>query len=202
MRRFANYRPRLVLAGLWFATTAAFCSGQIPERQDRSAAADPVRAYVLQYFASLPGYRPGDLISQSQVKPLLGGLPELGVELADPEALVARVPADGSFLVRALRTRQGREFMRYAAGAPNIYDRMDKMSRMRRGQKTVRELISRGRKGADVFDYLANDPDGEKAGKLMARRGQSSDFNKQTKKIYTVEELIEALKNPAPAKKP
>ncbi len=161
----------------------------------------PFRSHVLRYFAGLPNYQPGDLITQSQVKPLLAQLVNLGFPLTDPEALLARVSPDGSFLARELRTRQGRDFMRYLSGTPEAFARMERVARMKRGQQTVRDLVARGRKGADVFDYFAGTSDGKKAGKLMARRGQASGFNKQTEKLYTVDQLLAELNKMLPSSK-
>jgi hypothetical protein len=188
------------VAWVLLASAATVVAAEDAGGDGSSPDVDLVRTHVLRYFSGLPGYRPGDLISQSQVKPLLGQLTKLGLELPDPKALLARVPADGSFLARELRTRQGREFMRHLGGTPQAYDRMERVSQMKRGQQTVRELIARGRKGADVFDYFANQPDGKKAGKLMAQRGQSSNFNQQTGKIYTVDQLLAELKKLQPPK--
>jgi hypothetical protein len=163
------------------------------EEEETSPEFQPIRAMVLQHFSRMPLYREGDLISQGQVQPLLGNLARLGLDLPDPKAFIERVPAEGSFLVRQLRTRQGREFMLHLAGSPAAYERLERLAAMKRGKKTVAELIHRGEKGAGVIVYFAEEPDGKKMGRLMARRGQSPNFNESTGKIYTVEQLLGEL---------
>jgi len=164
------------------------------ENEETSAGFQPIRAMVLGHFSRLPLYREGDLISQGQVGPLLGDLARLGLELPDPKGFLERVPAEGSFLVRQLRTRQGREFMLHLSGSPAAYERLERLAAMKRGKKTVAELIRRGKKGAGVIVYFAEEPDGKKMGRLMARRGQSPNFNESTGKIYTVAQLLGELK--------
>jgi len=163
------------------------------EKQQTSPEFRPIRAMVLQHFSRLPLYREGDLISRGQVQPLLNGLARLGLELPDPKGFIERIPSEGSFLVRQLRTRQGREFMLHLAGSPAAYERLERLAAMKRGKKTVAELIRRGEKGAGVIVYFAEEPDGKKMGRLMARRGQSPNFNESTGKIYTVQQLLGEL---------
>lgn len=163
------------------------------EKEGTSPAFQPIRALVLRHFSRLPLYREGDLISRGQVQPLLDDLARLGLELPDPKGFIERIPAEGSFLVSQLRTRQGREFMLHLAGSPAAYERLERLAAMRRGRKTVAELIRRGEKGAGVIVYFAEDPDGKKMGRLMARREQSPNFNESTGKIYTVDQLLDEL---------
>jgi len=176
------------------------------EKEEPFPEFQPIRAMVLQHFSRMPLYREGDLISQGQVQPLLGGLARLGLELPDPKGFIERIPAEGSFLVQQLRTRPGREFMLHLSGSPAAYERLERLAAMKRGKKTVAELIRRGEKGAGVIVYFAEESDGKKMGRLMARRGQSPNFNESTGKIYTVDQLLGELEKlyrqtqqPAPA---
>jgi hypothetical protein len=153
----------------------------------------PIRAAVSQHFAQIPLQQMEDVISRGQVQPLLSELARLGLEVPDAKAFLERCPADDSFLVVQLRTRHGREFMRHLAGSPGAYEKLERVAAMKRGRRTVAEMIRRGEKGAEVFIYLAEEPDGRKAGRLMARRGQSPDFNQPTRKIYTVAQLLAEL---------
>jgi len=195
MPRLAAIAVLLAGAALTPASAAAPARAPGPDKRAGSPAFQPIRSFVLQYFSRLPDFRKGDLISQGQVRPLLEHLTGLGLAVPDPKDFLARVPAEDSFLVRQLRTRQGRKFMRHLSGVPGVYDRLERLAAMKRGRKTIVELIGRGKKGAAVIVYFADEQDGQKMGRLMARRGQSPDFNKSTGKIYTVDQLLDELEN-------
>jgi len=154
-----------------------------------------IKSAVLEYFASLPDYRPGDIITRSEVEPLFARLKKVGFVPADRRSILEKVPADSDFVVRQLRTTAGRKFMRRISPHPGVYDRLERLAGLRRGKETVAELIRRGPKGADVIVYFAADPDGIKAGKLMSKPTKGGrDYGKPTGRIYTVKMLLEALR--------
>ena len=150
---------------------------------------------VKAHFAALPGYRPGDVVSRSQVEPLFARLDKIGFVVAEREGILEKVPPDSDFLVRQLRTNAGQKFMRRISRHPGAFDRLERISQLHRGKQTVRELIGRGSKGADVIAYLASDPDGKKANRMMSKPSKGGrDFAKPTGRIYTAEMLLQKLR--------
>jgi len=165
-----------------------------PPRKPLPKWADVEKA-VSHHFAAVPGYRTGDIISRGQVAPLFGRLDTLGFSVADRQEILEKVPPDGDFLVRQLRTPAGLKFMRRIAPHADAYDRLERISSLHRGKQTVKELIGRGVKGADVIGYFASDPDGKKANRMMSKSTKGGrNFDKPTGRIYTQRTLLDELR--------
>ena len=152
-----------------------------------------VKQAIEQYFAAISDYQPGDIITRSQVQPLFAQLQRLGWTVSDRNEILGQVPGDSDFLVRQLRTRRGRTFMRQIGSNPDTYDRLERISRLPRGRLTVSELIQRPGKGSDVINYLADNPKGIQASKQMSRKVTGTKFDKPTGRIYTVKMLLDRL---------
>jgi hypothetical protein len=101
--------------------------------------------------------------------------------------------ADNSFLIRELSSPAGRKFMRKISRQPGVYARLDRLSTISNGQKTVRDLI-RQPGGDELLTYLASTKGGKNLGRSMAATHNGVDLNKPTGRIYTVNDLIAALK--------
>ncbi len=155
---------------------------------------DQVEKTVERYFAAKRDYRPGDILTRSDVEPLFGQLQRLGWTVADRKEILGQVPTDGEFLVRQLRSRRGREFMRQIGPHPDTYDRLQRLSRMPHGKRTVSRLIQQPGKGSDVIKYLAGNPDGIRASKQMSKKVTGKNFHKPTGRIYTEKMLLERLR--------
>jgi len=118
-----------------------------------------VKETTLRHFSMLADYRPGDIITRSEVEPLFPHLKRMGWAMADRKTILHRVPADNDFLVRQLRTRQGRTCMREITNYPNAFDQLDRLSRLPNGLRTVRDLIQT-EGGSKVIKYFTTTPDG------------------------------------------
>lgn len=150
-----------------------------------------VQAAVEQALAAQGGYRPGDLISQTQVRAAVDSLARLDWKLADAPKLIERAPADEEFLTTTLRSTKGRAFMQSIARYPNGYDRLDRLTRMPQGQETVRKLVE-GPGGYKLVEYLAKSSGGKELG-VMLGRTVGEDFNRPTGRIYTARQLLAEL---------
>jgi len=148
---------------------------------------------VLQHFAKLRGYRPGDIISAGDVKPVLKMLENTGFGAADRKEILADVPGDGDLLVKSLRTKAGRRFMREVAKYPGAYDRLDRLVRMPQGKATLQALIG-GPDGYKMVEYLTTTRGGANLGKQLSNTPKGGKFNSPTGRIYTVEMLLARLK--------
>ncbi len=147
---------------------------------------------VLDYFKGQPGYRPGDLITQKQVEPLLARLQKMGLPLPEKKEILDAVPVEGEFLVKALSTTAGRKFMRRIARFPDAYDRVDRLSHLPIGQQTVRDLI-RGPDGYKMIQYMTTAEGGIELGKQLSNTPDGKKFNAPTGRIYTAAILLERL---------
>ena len=154
---------------------------------------DKIEQIARDYFQSLPNRQPTDIVSKTQVKPLLAELERSGWKAADSSAILKRVPGDDDFLVKQFRTAAGQEFMRQIARYPDGYDRVDHLSRLPQGEAKVRELI-RGPGGYKMIEYMATAPGGKELGKMLSVDQGGRGFNSATGKLYTPAAVIEALK--------
>jgi hypothetical protein len=148
---------------------------------------------VEAYFASLPEYKAGDLISRSQIERALASLKDAGWDVPHEDEIVERGLADDSFLVARLSTPAGRKFMRRISGQPEAYARLDRLSSISRGQTLVSDLI-RQKGGDEMVRYLATTKGGRQLGQQLAATRQGVDINKPTGRIYTAADLIGELK--------
>jgi hypothetical protein len=151
-----------------------------------------VRELVLRHFALLPDHRPGDIIARSEVAPLFPQLERLGWTVIDRKLILRKVPADSDYLIRKLRTRRGRKFMRRIADYPNAYDRLDRLSWLPHGKQTVHDLIYKTG-GDEMIKYLTTASGGKELGKMLSNAPKGANFNKPTGRIYTVKMLLEQL---------
>jgi hypothetical protein len=147
---------------------------------------------VQSYFAALPGYQPGDLITQSQIAGALARVKDDGQVLASDEEFVRRGVPDNSFLAREFSTPAGRKFIRKAGTYAGGYQRLDRLSSIPRGEATIRQLASE-RGGDKLIEYLATTKGGKNLGSMMGGVRNGVDLNKPTGRIYTAEELLAAL---------
>ena len=163
-----------------------------------------IEATVTNYFAAMPGYQSGDIISRNQVEPLLKNLATLGWKVRDQQRLLAKVPADGSWLVTNLRTPKGVQFMRQIAAYPGGYDCVDRMTAIGDGRNTVSALIQ-GPGGQQLIQYLTTSRTGKNMAKELTLVPGGANFDKPTGMLYTASDLLGELARlyapPAPAPK-
>ena len=183
----------LVLVVIGSAATWALNVAAGADKGKSLPALAKVKNVVARHFDALPDYRPGDLISRGQLEPLFGRLERTGWNVADRKEILEATPADTDFLVRQLRTQPGRKFMRQVAAYPEAYDRLDRLSRLPHGKKTIKALI-RGPDGYKMIRYLTTTPGGRELGKQLSNAPKAAAFNKPTARIYTVELLLRRLK--------
>lgn len=156
-----------------------------------------VESAVAKRFESQRGYRDGDLISLSQVKPVFKDLRALGWKVADQDEILGDVLSDGHYLVRQLRSKDGQKFMRRISGQPLAYDQLDRLSEMPGGELMIQDFLRFP--NADLTFTKKDSPKLSSFARLTPkdkRQGVSKpkDFKKPTGRIYTVELLIDRLK--------
>lgn len=148
---------------------------------------------VGRQFQSQPNRLPRDIISRSDADETFELLRRMGWTVPRWKTISQRVPADTAFVVRQLRTSDGTKFMRRIAQYPFAYDRLDRLSGISGGRKLVADLV-RKKGGYEMIEYLCASRGGANLGHMMANAKNGSDLNRPTGKIYTVEQLLMALK--------
>jgi hypothetical protein len=172
------------------------------EKKERPAFAE-VDRQVRAHFLTIKGYQPGDLLTQSQVTPVVGVLANLGWKVPDQEQIMALVCEDKDPLVRHLGSPQGRKLMRSAGKDTAIYNRLHRLTMTEGGDAQLRDMMKLPN-GIEVAKTLTNDPRGKDIAKRLSRSPKAPDFNKPTGRIYTEDELLARLRTSynAEAKKP
>jgi hypothetical protein len=176
----------LIVAMLWTAFGVAAPQSGSPDFPTISRA-------VERWFEGQPDYQPGDLITRDQVATVLKKLDAAGVHVADATAIAQLALANDSFLVRELTTPAGRKFMRKLARDSGAFPRLDRLSEIPRGQKTISDLVHE-KDGDKMIEYLTTTKGGQKMGSMMGAVAGGVDLNKPTGRIYTVEDFEAALK--------
>ncbi len=148
---------------------------------------------VRRDFVALSYYKPGDVISKSEVDQALEHLRLLGWSVSDAKEVLAKIPGDKEFLIRQLRSEKGFKFMRSISKWPSAYDRLDRLTGLANGRQILIDLIN-DRGGHELVDYLINTDGGAAMGQMLSQTPGGGDFKKPTGKIYTVDQLIERLK--------
>ena len=164
-----------------------------PLRNNPAPDIGSVTRAVEAHFASIPDYQPGDLIKRSQIEQVLTKLNDAGAPVPGADKIAERSLADDSFLVTQLASGDGQRFMRRLARIPGAFAHLDRLSSISRGEQLVRDLIHD--KGGDkLIEYMATTRGGRKLGRMMAAVPDGSDLSKPTGRIYTVADLVAALK--------
>ncbi|MFW6114385.1 MAG: hypothetical protein ACOC7K_01450 [bacterium] len=168
-----------------------------PPRAAKRPSFSQVERVVKSALAEREGYRPKDLINRSDVERVLKALAESGWRPSDHEKLLDETLSEDNPLVQILGTKPGIKFMRKVKGYELIYDRMDRVCRVRDGKRML----------ADMSKL----PDGERYAKmerpagvpgfleLLPKRSSGKvrsieDYKKPTGRIYTEKQLLKRLK--------
>jgi hypothetical protein len=157
-----------------------------------------VQQLVADYFSRQVDYRPGDVITQSDVAAVLKNLAAAGWQPPDHQQILASTLSDDNAVASVLRTKRGRRFMRKVSGYESIYDRMDRLSRVSGGQRTI-DAIVRLPDGEKYAQPKKKTPNGvpdflDLLPKNMSGKVRSiKDYDKPTGRIYTEADLIGRL---------
>lgn len=188
-----NYKLLSIRSVLCLALLLAtsLCTSAAEKRKMPSF--DQVTMTVEEFFGRESNFKPGDIISRSQVQRLLDDLQRGGWKVPHGEELLDRIPDDSELLVRELRTRDGRKFARQIARYPQAYDRLDRLVRMPTGKSILHRLV-KGPDGYKLLMYMTTAPGGDELGRMLSNSASGRDFNKPTGRIYTSIGLIDALR--------
>jgi len=174
----------------------------LPQRDDvlgaepiPSASAQQVTTFTKQYFSTLPKYKSGNLITQTEVAGLLKEISKKGWGVApkDEAQLRKRILSDNDFLVKELnRTQQGHSFLHKIRNYPGGIDRLDKIAQMPKGKRDVHAIIYKIPDGDQWIKGMTTTQHGRRMGNSISR-WQHDNFNKNTGRLYTVDQLLPEL---------
>jgi hypothetical protein len=157
---------------------------------------------VGRHLASRAGHKPGCLISKSEVAPIISELRADGWSEAGLDRVCQAVLDDKHFLVRQLRSPQGQKFAAAVAKHKGAYDRLDRVSQAKGGQRAIANTIllpdGAGFWNPDSKPGFANTV--QMLPTRGGRRRSKAEFSEPTGKIYTGEQLIEQLAPLCPTK--
>jgi hypothetical protein len=198
IRALSDHRLKIALLLTALAAAPCVAAADGPDSSSNSAGKMPpfstVKSTVERSLATDRSYRTGDLLSQRQVAAVLGEIKKAGWDVEQDRKLLARVPADNEFIVRALRSSEGTAFMRKVSAMPDGYDRVDRLSRIPNGQQTLQKLIA-GPDGHRLIGYLTEARGGKEMGTMLGRTPQGVNFNEPTGRIYTAAQLLVELES-------
>lgn len=185
----------------WCRTTAVLCllictTPGIGQDRTPPPTTAQIRQTVDDYFARKKGYKPGDLIAQSDTEAVIAALRKKGWVVPKTQVIVRNTLSDSDSLVQIFRSDKGRRFMRAVAGYRLIFDRLDRVMRESGGPAMVRQLVrlpdgpryaawETPRAVPDLVDFLP------KTGSAKTR--VVKDYRKPTGRIYTQADLLTAI---------
>lgn len=151
---------------------------------------------VRRTLATKRGYQPGDLLSRGDVQNVLDQVGRVGWDVANRADLLKNTLEDGSFLVRQLQSAPGIRFSRAALTDPNVYDRLDRLSRFSGGENLIATITTMP--GGSKLMAKPPSPNFGDLTALLPKQAngltpRDKDFNKPTGKIYTEKQLLTAL---------
>jgi hypothetical protein len=159
---------------------------------------EQVKEMVAAQFRTVPSYRPGDIISQSEVEAALRQLATYGFKPEDSQTIIDDTLSDSDPLVTLLRTERGRKYMAKVHGYTLIYDRLDRVTRASGGLTTLEMLVRlpNGEKFSRLKSQLPKGvPD---ILELMPKKGNGfvrsiKGYEKPTGRIYSEADLVQRL---------
>ncbi|MCA9266859.1 MAG: hypothetical protein KDA41_00235, partial [Planctomycetales bacterium] len=141
---------------------------------------------MVRHFSSLTGHQNGDLISRSQVEPLIKQLEILGWPVPDRAAILNSTLEDSHYVVSQFRTPRGMEFFRKAGSYPLAFDRLDQISRMPGGKLMIQDMLRFS--NSELTFAPDNKLDSAKFARFTPRGARNTptaeDLNRPTGRIY------------------
>jgi hypothetical protein len=193
---------RLLIGWLYIGLlgVGAFVSQATAQQTAKTDDFDNIRKSVWKHFESKENFETNDLIVREDIETLPKKLAAAGLTLKKPEDMFNRLLSKNDFLYVELNSKNGRQFMRHIAEMPLGYDRLDRLSQLPLGKQTVRDLI-RGPDGQKMIEYMTTTSGGIELGKQLSNSPKGAGFNDPTGRIYTVQNLLDYLKEQFEAQK-
>ena len=183
----------LLAISLWAGTVQPSLAQRRPAPAPTPPPFDTIRNAVEEHFAAKRDYRPGDLITQSDVQAALSAVAQVGWNVPKQKELLELTLADDDFLVQELRTKDGKKIFDRVAKFPGALDKLDRIREMPKGKYAFKTLIHKTHNSVQLIEEITTTPQGARFAQDIAKFDSSADFNKPTGRIYRVNELLAAL---------
>lgn len=154
---------------------------------------DDVGKAVVEHLAQTKDYKPGDLLTASDVQSVFATLEKLGWKVADQKEIAGLALNDNDYLVVQLRTNEGRKTMRKVGLLPMAYDYMDRLRNMPHGTYRIREIIE-GPDGYKLIQYMSMTKGGNNMAKQLTKAQDGQGFTQPTGRVYNEPDLLARLK--------
>lgn len=165
----------------------------VPTSVVRTPKATELAQPIQQYFASQPGFKAGDVVTRDTTRHLLTQLEKAGWQVKDADQLLEKVLPESDFLVQQLKSDRGRAFLGKIRSTPGGIDCLDRILRMPHGQDNVRQLIQKVPNGHEWIEGMVESKHGRRMTTQMSKSATGRDVNKPTGRIYSVDELQQAI---------
>lgn len=187
----------LVVALVWAGATSSGLNPIRAEESKSEKSPPPLTRAAIEEIVSRnlrndPLYMPGDAICQSDVEPIFNELIERGYRSADHEGLYDSFLSANDKFIKAMRTPEGRLFMRSVAKLPGVYDRLERLSWSNTGRALLAEMIAAG-DGKKAMEHILSDEGAALVEGILAKDPRGGNFRLPTGKVHTANELIDHL---------
>lgn len=187
----------LVVALVWAGATSSVLNPIRAEESKSEKSPPPLTRKAIEEIVSRnlrndPLYMAGDAICQSDVEPIFNELIERGYRSTDNEGLYDSFLSANDKFIKAMRTPEGRMFMRSVAKLPGAYDRLERLSWSNTGRALLEEMIAAG-DGKKAMEHILSDEGAQLVEGLLAKDPRGQNFRLPTGKVHTANELIDHL---------
>ena len=193
-RRFGSrvFVVVMALAGAVPALQPIQAEETAPSKSPPPLTRKAIEELVSRNLRNDPLYMAGDAICQSDVEPIFNELLERGYRSPDTEGLYDSFLSANDKFIKALRTPEGRMFMRSVAKLPGAYDRLERLSWSNTGRALLAEMIASA-DGKKAVEHILSDEGAQLVEGLLAQDPRGQDFRLPTGKVHTANELIDHL---------
>lgn len=144
-----------------------------------------------------------DLLAHSDASAVFDKLAAVGWKVDQRDELARKTLPDSDYLVKELRTSDGKKFMRAVAKMPGAFDRLDRMSRLNTGKPVIKQLVA-AKDGAKMLEYMTSPTANPRLNNMLSGAPSDAQLGRPTGRIYTLNQLLIELKKlhdrSAPAK--
>ncbi|HZZ71059.1 MAG TPA: hypothetical protein VFE24_02335 [Pirellulales bacterium] len=198
-RRGFNFKLALalLLGGCMFAARPRLAAAKEPAKPVGAAEQKvDLAAVVKRTLSQNVDYRPGDLISQNEIEPIVDELLNLGVRPADNEELYDAILTANDHLVVLFQAPGSRAFIREAAKTPGAYDALERLGWTAAGREMLDQLIANP-DGQKMFQTLMTPAGSAKFQELVKNDPRGRNFGLPTGRVHTADDFIQRLQSKA-----
>lgn len=182
-----------VRQGIYFASLVAAMSATAIAADSNKLPSFATIESALVTQCAQQGLDRTDIISKTNAVAMLDTAAKLGWKIVDREALLKRVLPDNDYLVKELRKKQGRNFVKEIANMPEGLDRVDRMAREPQGKYVINMLVTHV-DGDKMIGYMTGPTSNQRLANLLSAAPPNVDLNKPTGRLYTVDNFVQELK--------